>query len=105
MWPHNDAVAQRAAQLIGDYRKGLDIAKFTTTGTEDKRVEVKKAKAPSKTTGSAATFKSSKENKQSSAKLAEPEPPLRTEQPKPKEEVKAPKEEPKPVPKEEPKPV
>jgi len=63
MWPHNDAVAQRAAQLIGDYRKGLDIAKYTTTGTEDKRVEVKKAKKPhqeshSKTSGSAATFKS-----------------------------------------------
>ena len=38
MWPHHDAVAKRAAQLIQDYRQGLDIAKFTTNGTEDKRV-------------------------------------------------------------------
>jgi hypothetical protein len=51
MWPHFDAVAKRSAVLYSDFKAGHDIAKYTTTGTEDKRVEVKKAKrhdSPSK---------------------------------------------------------
>ena len=51
MWPHFDAVAKRSQNLYGDFKAGHDIAKYTTTGTEDKRVEVKKAKrhdSPSK---------------------------------------------------------
>lgn len=39
MWPHYDAVAKRCQSLYGDYKAGQDIAKYTTTGQEDKRVE------------------------------------------------------------------
>ena len=56
MWPHHDAVAKRAAQLITDYRQGMDIAKFTTNGTEDKRVvHLKTTKQESPTKGAALT--------------------------------------------------
>lgn len=55
MWPHFDAVAKRSAALYADFKIGHDIAKYTTTGTEDKRVEVRKSKrqdSPSKTSSS-----------------------------------------------------
>ena len=105
MWPHHDAVAKRAAFLISDYRGGLDISKYTTTGSEDKRVEVKKPKkrneSPSKTTGSTTIFKqaAAQDTKHSTSKLVEAEAPLRQEHPK--TESSKPKEEPKPSAKEE----
>lgn len=51
MWPHFDAVAKKCSKLFDDYQSGNDIAKYTTTGQEDKRVEMKKTKrfdSPSK---------------------------------------------------------
>lgn len=54
MWPHFDAVSNRCVQLFQDYKQGLDIAKYTTNGTEDRRVEIKKTKrndSPTKTHG------------------------------------------------------
>ena len=54
MWPFFDAVAKRCGVLFDDYKQGNDIAKYTTTGTEDKRVEIKrprKSDSPTKTSG------------------------------------------------------
>ena len=44
MWPHYDAVAQRSSKLFADFKQGLDIAKYATTGQEDKRVGHSKGK-------------------------------------------------------------
>ena len=44
MWPHHDAVAKRASQLFADYKQGLDIAKYATTGQEDRRLVASKGK-------------------------------------------------------------
>jgi hypothetical protein len=44
MWPHFDTAAKRCSQMYGDFKQGLDISKYKTTGTEDKRiVEPKKS--------------------------------------------------------------
>lgn len=52
MWPHYDAVAQRSSKLFADYKQGLDIAKYATTGQEDRRVapKGKRADSPGKNT-------------------------------------------------------
>lgn len=58
MWAHFDATAKRCAALYSDFRAGQDITKYTTNGTEDRRVEVKKPKrndSPTKTHGNTAT--------------------------------------------------
>jgi len=38
MWPHFDTAAKRCEAMYNDYKQGLDISKYKTTGTEDKRV-------------------------------------------------------------------
>ena len=43
MWPHFDAVAKKCEKLYADFKQGLDIKKYTTNGTEDKRQEVKRS--------------------------------------------------------------
>ena len=53
MWPHHDAVAKRSSQLFADFKQGLDIAKYATTGQEDRRVggtKGKRSDSPGKTT-------------------------------------------------------
>lgn len=63
MWPHFDAVASKCAALYADYKAGHDIAKYTTNGTEDRRVPIKKVRkseSPTKghgVTGTSGTFK------------------------------------------------
>lgn len=60
MWPYFEAVSKRCGQLYADFKQGHDIAKYTTTGQEERRVEVKKVKrheSPSKTQGSTAGSK------------------------------------------------
>ncbi len=37
LWPHYDAVGKKCARLYEDYRKGDDIKKYTTNGTEDRK--------------------------------------------------------------------
>ena len=54
MWPNTDSVAKRASNLFADYKQGLDISKYATTGQEDKRVggsKVKRGNSPGKTGG------------------------------------------------------
>lgn len=52
LWPHYDAVGKKCARLYDDYRKGDDIKKYTTNGTEDKKVSdqsrTKRFDSPSK---------------------------------------------------------
>lgn len=51
MWPFFDAVGKRCNQLYTDFKHGQDITKYTTTGQEERRIEVKKTKrheSPSK---------------------------------------------------------
>jgi hypothetical protein len=52
MWPHYDAVAQRSSKLFADFKQGLDIAKYATTGQEDRRVapKGKRSDSPGKNT-------------------------------------------------------
>ena len=38
MWPHFEGAAKRCETMYNDYKQGLDISKYKTTGTEDKRV-------------------------------------------------------------------
>ena len=38
MWPHFEGAAKRCQSMFDDYKSGKDIAKYKTTGTEDKRV-------------------------------------------------------------------
>ena len=55
MWPNSEAVAKRAGYLFADFKQGLDIQKYATTGQEDKRISGSKGKrgnSPGKTGGS-----------------------------------------------------
>ena len=54
MWPSTEAVAKRGSNLYADYKQGLDIQKYATTGQEDKRMALTKGKrnnSPGKSTG------------------------------------------------------
>ena len=54
MWPNSEAVAKRGANLYADFKQGLDIQKYATTGQEDKRMGMSKGKrtnSPGKVTG------------------------------------------------------
>lgn len=55
MWPNSEAVGKRAGNLFADFKQGLDIQKYATTGQEDKRMGGSKGhrgSSPSKTGGS-----------------------------------------------------
>ena len=55
MWPSSEAVAKRAGNLYADFKQGLEIQKYATTGQEDRRLAGPKGKrgnSPSKTGGS-----------------------------------------------------
>jgi hypothetical protein len=59
MWAHFDATGKRCAALFADFKQGQDITKYTTNGTEDRRVEIKKGskrnESPTKSQGNTAT--------------------------------------------------
>lgn len=44
MWPFFDTVGKRCNELYTDFKQGHDISKYTTTGQEERRIEVKKVK-------------------------------------------------------------
>lgn len=55
MWPNSEAVAKRGSCLFADFKQGLDIGKYATTGQEDRRIGGTKGKrgpSPGKTGGS-----------------------------------------------------
>lgn len=54
MWPHFEAVAKRSSNLFADYKQGLEITKYATTGQEDRRnfgPNKKRSDSPGKTQG------------------------------------------------------
>ena len=62
MWPHFDAAAKRCQALYADFKAGHDISKYITTGTEDRRVEIRKGTkrdtSPTKGQTTGSSFKS-----------------------------------------------
>ncbi len=81
MWPHFDAVAQRCGQVFNDYKHGQDITKYTTTGQEERRIEVKKGTkrhaSPQKTQGNLGGSQAANWKQNSSPSLHENNAPLR----------------------------
>jgi hypothetical protein len=71
MWPHFEGVAKRCGTVYSEYKQGHDITKFTTNGTEDKRVEVRKKRTDSPTKNQAATATSSASWKQATSQPAQ----------------------------------
>ena len=67
MWPNSEAVAKRGGNLFADFKQGLDIHKYATTGQEDKRA------AGSKPTKTGVTTVASKGGNWKSSSLAVPQ--------------------------------
>ena len=54
MWPYFDAVGKRSSNLYADFKQGLDITKYATTGQEDRKangLNKKRSDSPGKTQG------------------------------------------------------
>lgn len=39
MWPHFESVAKKCDKVLSEAKEGKDIARFQTTGAEDKRID------------------------------------------------------------------